>query len=1010
MSLAALKYHPDRNPGKELEFNSKFQAIQAAHEVLTDSSQRAKYDADRIRNGTLHTYGSSSVRPNPPPRSAPSNFPPPPRRTPQAPFRNNGGPQPTTGSNRYSSYVGPDATNTSKSPADEAKARANAFKAWEQMRNSQAVPPQARPVPPRPTKTGAFQPGRESGSYPAQEPSPRTTWDQTKEPHPNIPKTARSNTARVPKKSGFAPSLSAGDEPPARNTSAYFNVSKGERSDTSRHPPPSQPPPASMNHRTTPQRPDPLKSWRPQQGAEDAFTSKERISTPYATTGGEKTYFGGTPFSRPTSASRERPTSGEFHDSEPMERKASHQKTGSVTTQRGHQSASPHLRSSRPISVSSVSSSSSDESLREGVEQLYTSAGMARRAQTHNVNGHLKPTYKPYTGGEGTGEGAGTGTRSRSDAADKQARFAQQPQSAGPSIDPSLTEGFMEHRMKHEAGRSHFNHDAAPSPSRPSNPDRSHQRPLHRPKSWHEKYGADAPNQGNANINRPATRVESVKSSMYDAHGFDPSFFPSSSPLWYQQWPFGGPKPLATAPSVKRSLPNWAIPSCIPPSRRNTTQGWPGVELQPFAAQPRLQKQDADITLQHSFTFPNDSNGQKAHPPPLRSHSSDTISVNFSPSDWHGKFTGRSQEYFGSSPRRTPVTRGRASPTKRSTTQPSSAHTAPSTERSEVPNGNPHMPPPPPRTDHNNEYSPDKWAQYFRPGSLNWQPPPPPPAGPTTRGVSKKRAKTPSRRGSKTIFKRAAVPKQPTVTPVVDDEADDIASSNVESASSNASGNGSAMDLDSSSPPSAEKQRPANFTDANASTPRPPIPRRPVAPSQAQSIQQDGQLNLGDLKNVAPFAPNQQGIKDLNDLNTTLPFDSKASAKPADSPLSPRKLDIPHPPKPPIAPETLTQNTWDRYLAATLIYMSDWNIYNTKMLAHFNERQTSVDQTLKPQWLSAVGEGTEKWGFGKYMQGLEEDFRVREHWDVSWERHRECMRAFGAVRGNLIGSSVRMSP
>jgi curved DNA-binding protein CbpA len=27
----ALKYHPDRNPGREVEFNAKFQAIQAAN-------------------------------------------------------------------------------------------------------------------------------------------------------------------------------------------------------------------------------------------------------------------------------------------------------------------------------------------------------------------------------------------------------------------------------------------------------------------------------------------------------------------------------------------------------------------------------------------------------------------------------------------------------------------------------------------------------------------------------------------------------------------------------------------------------------------------------------------------------------------------------------------------------------------------------------------------------------------------------------------------------------------
>ncbi|KAF2840165.1 heat shock protein DnaJ, partial [Patellaria atrata CBS 101060] len=40
----ALKYHPDRNPGRETECVPRFQAIQAAHEILTDNEVRAKYD------------------------------------------------------------------------------------------------------------------------------------------------------------------------------------------------------------------------------------------------------------------------------------------------------------------------------------------------------------------------------------------------------------------------------------------------------------------------------------------------------------------------------------------------------------------------------------------------------------------------------------------------------------------------------------------------------------------------------------------------------------------------------------------------------------------------------------------------------------------------------------------------------------------------------------------------------------------------------------------------------
>ena len=83
-------------------------------------------------------------------------------------------------------------------------------------------------------------------------------------------------------------------------------------------------------------------------------------------------------------------------------------------------------------------------------------------------------------------------------------------------------------------------------------------------------------------------------------------------------------------------------------------------------------------------------------------------------------------------------------------------------------------------------------------------------------------------------------------------------------------------------------------------------------------------------------------------------------------------------------------------------YMFEWNLFNQKMLDHFVGRQASVEDVLKPNWMSAVGEGTERWGYKKYMQDVQEDFRVREHWDVSWEKHRECMKGLGGVRERLL--------
>ena len=966
----------------------------------------------------LHTY-TSPVRPNPPPRAAASNFPPPPRRTPQASASTSFPPPPPSGSSRYTNHMRADPANAYKSPADDAKARANAFRAWEQMRHGQGVPPQARPVPPRPTKPAAFQPEREPMSYPPKEPTQRPMWDQGKEPHPGLPKMARSNTTRVPKKGGFAPGFSVGDEPSARNTSAYFNVSKGERPDISRtsFEPRPPPPPHPSNGRSNLNRPDPLKAFRPHSGVEDPSGNKERISTPYATSGGEKTYFTSTGFGK-SATSRDGPTSGDAYDSEPFEQNSPHSRNASASAHRGHHSASPKLRSPRPVSVSSVSSSSSDESLREGVEQLYTAAENSHVSSGRTQNGHLRPAYKSFIQVDDAEGGKGLPPRSRSDATEKHFTSQQRPYTTGSNIDPGLSEGFMEHRMKHEAGRAQGLNDPAHSPPQPTDAANTQRRPLHRPKSWHEKYAPTDKSQANDGNGRPATGDHPVKPSMYDASGFGPHFFTPSSHSWCQQWPFGGLKASATASCPRVSPPYWAIPSSITPTpRRKTALEHQSAESKSQTLDANTLVDNADNDVCNSFAFPNNKNGQPVHPPPLRSHSSDTINVNFSPNDWHGKFTGKPEEYFGSPPKQPHPTHGRKSPTKHPVSPLKQAQPAPSGAGPGVPSEESDVPPPPPDPNQQESYSPDKWAPYFRPGTLNW-PPPPPPAGTAARGAGRKRLKTPSRKGSRNVFKRPAVPKPSSVAAAVDDAGHDTTSSNQGSMSSQSSGNGSAMDLDTStSPPSGEPRgtqgshTTANIADTKSTTPRPPIPPRGTVPPQVHAPQEKDQLDLGNLQNIAPFAPNQQGIKDLNDLTTALPFESKASVRPPSDSPKPRKLEIPNPPKAPPAPlEKLTQSSWERYITAMRAYMHEWNAYNTKMLSHFNERQASVEATLRPEWMSAVGgAGSEQWGFGKYMQGVEEDFRVREHWDVSWERHRECMRTLGGVRERVLLGSANKS-
>lgn len=259
----ALKYHPDRNPGREQEVNAQFQIIQHAHEVLSDPEQKAKYDVSRTRS----KYPTSSGVKGNPWSNVSAQYPPPPRRN--APNRAQAPPPPPSGAQRWQSRFSSGVPPTAKQTADS-EAKKNAARAFENMRKggSSTREPRAQPPPPPPRTESARQ--RQQASFGARKP-------------------------------GFQPRSGVpGDEPPVVSNN-YTRRPDPERYAYATH----------ETRRPVPPVPDPLSQFRDQEGSFDA-----RQRTPYMSHGGEKTDpFDGIPLGR-TNSTRQASRTGETSSSE----------------------------------------------------------------------------------------------------------------------------------------------------------------------------------------------------------------------------------------------------------------------------------------------------------------------------------------------------------------------------------------------------------------------------------------------------------------------------------------------------------------------------------------------------------------------------------------------------------------------------------------------------------------------------------------------------------------------
>ncbi|KND93174.1 DnaJ-like protein rsp1 [Tolypocladium ophioglossoides CBS 100239] len=253
----ALRYHPDRNPGREQEVNSKFQIIQSAHEILSDPQQKAKYDATLGQPGRMG--GASGVKGNPW-QNVSQQFPTPPRRNTTA--RNA-----TSGAQRWQSRFSNGVPPTAKQQAAaDPEAKKNAARAFENMRKNQS-------------QGSARSTQRET--RPSQPPPPPPRTESARQ---------RAQASFGARKTGFHPrSPDPGDEPPVSSQSYYTRPSP--------EPPQAPEPPPRKPHPTAV--PDPLSQFRDR----DGYMADTRQATPYSSHGGEKTNpFDGVPLGRAKSS------------------------------------------------------------------------------------------------------------------------------------------------------------------------------------------------------------------------------------------------------------------------------------------------------------------------------------------------------------------------------------------------------------------------------------------------------------------------------------------------------------------------------------------------------------------------------------------------------------------------------------------------------------------------------------------------------------------------------------
>lgn len=436
----------------------------------------------------------------------------------------------------------------------------------------------------------------------------------------------------------------------------------------------------------------------------------------------------------------------------------------------------------------------------------------------------------------------------------------------------------------------------------------------------------------------------------------------------------------------------------------------------------------------HSTAKPNPSTDSQNGA--FKSSSHGDLHERFNAEDWRGAFddhfvfvsptpsaTDKARQPEGSGNRGRPTTRsGFSSPLQSETPSGNSSESAGSASTSQQR--------PTPFT--GAKFMADDWVEQFK--NMSWAMP-----NNGSQETNRQGSRSPKKQPRPGARARTA-PKPASVTTEAEEAKTTLDESSEQQSTQTGAASVEAMDIDDDN---SKPHTPAPAPDRGAEEQNNVPKRKPVPPSTinkaAETKSENSTFNMNKLGKTDPFTnTNSDGIDNLQDIHANLPFESRAkTANPTVNHIRPRDLDCPNPPKRPRPPQlqpisagsqqlALSRNAWNRYVAEMNTYMREWNDFNGRMLGHFNARQHAVQTGLAPGWISAVGDSarlnldsqeeneqstgdadweddvlvpdTAKGGYSAYLRGLEEDVKVRKHWDVACELHQECILELGQIR------------